>query len=64
MTEQQEPFTVSVADAATLTGLSQWTIRDLVNRGELAAFRHGRRILVHYAGLRAYVENLEQVAAS
>lgn len=55
-------ITLSVADAARLTGLSEWTIRDLVYRGVVDARRHGRRVLVLAASLREYIAELDPIA--
>ena len=56
------PITVSVADAAKFSGLSQWSIRDLIYKGILDARRHGRRVLVVYRSLVDYLESLEEAA--
>lgn len=56
------PLTVSVAKAAEITGLSEWTIRDLVYRGRIASRRFGRRVLVEYKSLAEYIGELEEVA--
>ena len=45
------PISVSVADAAKLTSLSEWEIREAVNSRQIAARRKGRRILIDYAAL-------------
>jgi len=58
----QNMITLSVADAARLTGLSEWTIRDLVYRGVVDARRHGRRVLVLAASLREYIAELDPIA--
>lgn len=58
-----DAITVSVARAAEITGLSEWTIRDLVYRGMIQARRHGRRVLVDRQSLEEYVDCLEPVAA-
>jgi excisionase family DNA binding protein len=40
------PLAVTVADAAQMTTLNQWTIRDLIKKGRLKGTRVGKRILV------------------
>jgi excisionase family DNA binding protein len=54
----REPLTVTVQDAARETGLSTQTIYDLANKGEIETRYFGRKRLVVYASLRAYVESL------
>lgn len=49
---------VSVREASVLLGVSQDTVRGAVERGELAARRVGRRIVIPIAALR----ELEPVA--
>jgi excisionase family DNA binding protein len=60
LTVNVEPLTVNVTEAARLSGLSEWTIRDLLNRGQVQSRRHGRRVLVVYASLAAYLDNLPE----
>lgn len=55
------PLTVTIARAAELTGLSQDTIRDAVNRLDLPAKRNGRRIVIRYADLEKWVDGMEDV---
>lgn len=55
-----EPLAVTVKDAARLSGLSEWTIRDLLNKRHVQSRRHGRRVLVLHASLRAYIDNLPE----
>lgn len=56
------PITVTIAQAATATGLSPDTIRQAVNRADLPAKRAGTRILIRWADLEAWVDSLEDVA--
>lgn len=55
------PLTVTIAQAATLTGLSPDTIRSEINKGKLPAKRNGTRIVIRYADLEAWVDQLEDV---
>lgn len=55
------PLSLSVRDAALATSLSEYEIRQLVNNGTLPAVRRGRRILIDYDGLRAYLRSLPSV---
>ena len=45
------PLSLSVREAALVTSLSEYEIRELVNNGTIPARRHGRRILIDYAAL-------------
>lgn len=56
------PLTVTIAQAAERTGLSQDTIREAVNRLELPAKRHGRRIVIRYTDLEKWVDGMEDVS--
>lgn len=49
-----EPISLGVRDAAHRLGISPVTIRRLIRRGELPAFRVGARVLIAHADLRAY----------
>ena len=54
----RDPITVTVKDAARETGLSTQTIYDLANKGLIETRYFGRKRLVKYASLRAYVDAL------
>jgi hypothetical protein len=55
------PLTVSVRDAALATSLSEYEIRELVNKGVLQARRSGRRVLVEWAALESHIRSLPPV---
>jgi excisionase family DNA binding protein len=57
-------LTVSVRDAALATSLSEFEVRKLVNDGTLPARRNGRRVLIEYSGLEAYIRSLPLVVQS
>ena len=59
---QTDPIGVSVKQAAVLTSLSHWFIRDEVNAGRIPARRVGSRIVIDYDGLRAWVKSQPFVA--
>ncbi|WP_158607951.1 helix-turn-helix domain-containing protein [Nocardia panacis] len=48
----------SVKQAAAATGMSEWTIRDLVRRNRLAARYAGSQILVDAESLASYYNSL------
>lgn len=52
---------LSVRDAALLTSLSEWEMRNLVNSGVIPARRSGRRILIEYPALMAWFRSLPTV---
>lgn len=47
---------LSVADAARITGFSEWTIREAVRDGELVASKVRRRILIQQHDLAAWID--------
>jgi len=63
MTERpDEKLTLSVDEAARLLGISPGLTYGLVHRGELAAIRLGRRILVPRHAVEALVGRPDNVA--
>lgn len=46
----------SVKEAAGYLGLSPWTVRETIWRGELPSVRAGRRVLLDLRDLDAFVE--------
>lgn len=56
------PLSLSVRDAAALTSLSEYEIRDLVHAGTIPARRRGRRILIDYSALLDWFGSLPEVA--
>ena len=52
---EQRP-TLTVAEAATLLGVSRWLVQQQVSCGVLPAVRLGRRILIPRARLLAWLE--------
>jgi len=51
------PIGVSVKQAASITSLSQWTIRNEVSAGRIPARQIGSRVVIDYAGLVAWIES-------
>ena len=49
--------TLTVAEAATLLGVSRWLVQQQVGKGVLPAVRLGRRILIPRARLLAWLES-------
>ncbi len=54
--QQTTPRLVSLVDAATYLGVSYWTVRELINRQELAAVRIGRRVMLDVEDLDRFIE--------
>ncbi len=50
------PRLVSLVGAATYLGISYWTVRELINRQELAAVRIGRRVMLDVEDLDRFIE--------
>lgn len=53
-----DPIYLSVADAATALGLSEWTVRKLLDKEVIESRYHGRRRLVVVSSLREYAAGL------
>lgn len=53
-------ISVTVKDAADLIGCSPWTVYQLLGQGAIEGRYLGRKRLVMYASLRAYIEGLSQ----
>jgi excisionase family DNA binding protein len=51
-----KPLAVDVRTAATMTGLSQHTIRQYIRRGLLGVTRCGRRVLIPVGALEKLIE--------
>jgi excisionase family DNA binding protein len=54
-------ISVSVADAAGMTSFSEYVIRNAIDRGELPAVRHGRRIAIRVGDLERWIDTLPAV---
>jgi excisionase family DNA binding protein len=52
------PISVDVDEAARLTSLSPFQVRNLINDRTIPARKQGTRVLVDYAGLLAWFESL------
>jgi hypothetical protein len=55
---RRDPITVTVGDAARESGLSTATIYDQCNRGRIDSVYFGRKRLVVYASLVAFLASL------
>ena len=59
--QHSTPLGITVKEAAALTGLSEWEIRNAVNNQEIPARRRGRRISIEYAALVEWFGALPKV---
>lgn len=50
-----QPRLLSLEEAAIYLGVSKWTLRDLIFRGDLPHLKIKRRVLVDRADLDAYI---------
>lgn len=53
-----EPVLISIADAATYTGESVWTVKERLRLGIYRAKKSGRRTLVTLESVKAFVDAL------
>ena len=56
--ENIRPLAYTIPGAVRASGLARTRVYDLIERGDLAAFKAGRRTMVHAESLRAYLASL------
>jgi excisionase family DNA binding protein len=54
----------SVTAAATILGVNGITLRRAIDRGELRRYRIGRKVLIHKADFRAWLERFNVSSAA
>ncbi|MEQ1498848.1 MAG: helix-turn-helix domain-containing protein [Novosphingobium sp.] len=54
----QAPIAVTIPDAVQATGMSRTSIYEALKRGDLSARKAGRRTLISFADLEAYLASL------
>jgi len=59
----QAPISVTIPDAVKATGCSRTRIYEALKRGDLTARKAGRRTLINYADLQAYLASLPAYGA-
>jgi len=59
---QAKPY-LSVEEATILIGLSQWSIRHAIRKGELRAAKIGARVVIDKRDLTAFIEEKKQGVA-
>ena len=52
------PIAVTIPDAVKATGMSRTRLYDALKRGDLSARKAGKRTLINYADLQAYLASL------
>ena len=59
----QLPIAMTIPDAVKASGMSRSSIYEALKRGDLSARKAGRRTLISFADLQAYLANLPQYKA-
>jgi excisionase family DNA binding protein len=54
----QAPIAVTIPDAVKATGMSRSALYEALKRGDLTARKAGRRTLISFADLEAYLASL------
>lgn len=54
----QSPIAVTIPEAVKATGMSRTSIYEALKRGDLSARKAGRRTLIPFADLEAYLSRL------
>lgn len=57
------PITVTIPDAVKATGMSRTSLYEALKRGDLTARKAGRRTLLSFADLEAYLASLPEYRA-
>ena len=52
------PIAVTIPDAVKATGMSRSALYEALKRGDLTALKAGRRTLIRFADLEAYLTSL------
>ena len=56
--EKPNPIAVTIPDAVNASGMSRTSIYEALKRGDLTARKAGRRTLISFADLEAYLTSL------
>ncbi len=59
----QIPIAVTIPDAVKVSGMSRTSIYEALKRGDLTARKAGRRTLISFADLQAYLAGLPEYRA-
>lgn len=52
------PIALTISDAVKASGISRTSLYEALKRGDLTAFKAGRRTLIRHAELEAYMAGL------
>lgn len=58
-----DPIAVTIPDAVRMSGMSRTSIYEALKRGDITARKAGRRTLISFADLQAYLASLPQYRA-
>ncbi len=56
----QNPIAVTIPDAVRVSGMSRTSIYEALKRGDITARKAGRRTLISFADLEAYLASLPE----
>lgn len=59
-----EPIFISIKEAGAMLSLTPWSVRQLLDAGEIESTYHGRRRLVVLDSVRAYAASLRAGGAA
>ena len=59
----ENPIAVTIPDAVRMSGMSRTSIYEALKRGDITARKAGRRTLISFADLQAYLANLPEYRA-
>tara|TARA_R110002012_G_scaffold138444_5_gene293673 strand:- start:1949 stop:2137 length:189 start_codon:yes stop_codon:yes gene_type:complete len=59
----ENPLAVTIPDAVRMSGMSRTSIYEALKRGDLTARKAGRRTLISFAALQAYLASLPEYRA-
>lgn len=57
LSRHPEPVSVSIADGASMIGISDTYLRSLIEEGAIRSFRLGRRVLIPVAEIYLFVQS-------
>lgn len=61
--EKPNPIAVTIPDAIRVSGISRTALYEALKRGDLTARKAGRRTLISFADLQAYLASLPEYRA-
>jgi excisionase family DNA binding protein len=59
----RNPIAVTIPDAVKMSGMSRTSIYEALKRGDITARKAGRRTLISFADLQAYLASLPEYRA-